>query len=238
MVTKGGHLKYALIDIRKHGCFGSGEYAHRMGGLAQGLLRNNGSRKPVTALDYYNSTVRSTLPFFTRPKLEVEIQPRSLPIESPENLIPQLIRSSDEPYEYTGQTLLVTGKKALIYNLTPSMRFNGFGPHVLEWSRILRNIDPLEGPEPWPFLRGPNHRNLVADESEELAIWAARRTKTGKIYLTLNTHPPVTWKLDDSSGPFVDIDIQFIAENYTDKKPRRYRLNAKSWADLGLTERS
>ncbi len=231
LLTSGGPLKYVEIES---------SIWHNFGFLDSGVVTEaTGTRRFLLALDRYNSVVSMALQsFFIRPSLKVDIQPRSSPITSVERLIPQLAADYDTPFEYIGQSLMVTGKKTTIHSLTANVWLNGAGPYAFSWSRLLRTLDPLLGPEPWPFLAGPSHLSLLPDETTHLPIWAARRTKTGEVYLTLNTHPPKTSRLTELEQPFINIDVQFIAENYTAKKSLKYYLNAKSWDELGLTERS
>jgi hypothetical protein len=64
----------------------------------------------------------------------------------------------------------------------------------------------------------------------------ASRTEGQEPWITLNTDPVIVRKLADLKKPCVDIDIQFIAENYIDRKPRKFRLTSQSWDDLNLAE--
>jgi hypothetical protein len=110
---------------------------------------------------------------------------------------------------------------------------DGRGPYYLNWapkpseqtSENLKRVD------------------LFPEEEAQLPIWYAAKQVFGPekgfpVQLTIASDDVFqSAELDRLENPIIGIAIQFIAENYNDPKPRQFKLNAKSWDELNLTER-
>jgi len=174
--------------------------------------------------------------FLVRPKLVVSVLPRSERLKQNElaGVLPPVAGLPPEDWCYQG--LLVQGKNVPVYKLMPQVSLDGGGPYRISWARTeAETYEPKTG----QMVLRPSHRHidLVPDEQVQLPMWyATRAVGQSKVILTLNTDPVLRFDVDRLKEPYVDFDLKFIGKNYTDKKARRFRLNAKSWDDLGLTE--
>ena len=151
-----------------------------------------------------------------RPRLEISINLERYSAQG-DPQYPEMITS-----ESISQCLNVTAKNNSIRSLAAKVTVDKRDSTYFGWKPSI------------PLPKDTLHIDLVAEEDANLPIWMAHRGAGGDAFVTLNglrSH-----KLSDFTQPKVEIEIQFIGENYTDKKPRKYALNVQTWEKLGLTE--
>jgi hypothetical protein len=135
------------------------------------------------------------------------------------------------------QGLELVAKNATIYKLIPQVWLDGQGPYLISWART--QVESYET-ETRRMTVKPVSRHLdviVPSERVQLPMWYASKSgATSKVSVRLNSDPPMAFPLPLPTEQHVDFDLEFIGENFTDKR-RKYRLNLNSWDELGLTER-
>ncbi len=152
-----------------------------------------------------------------RPRLEISIGNLERHSVQGDPQHPEMITS-----DTISQCLNVTAKNNSIRTLAAKVTVDKSDSTYFGWKPSI--------PPPKDTL----HIDLVAEEDADLPIWMAHRGADGVAFVTLNGVR--SNKLSDFSQPKVEIEIQFIGENYTDKKPRKYAMNVQTWEKLGLTE--
>ena len=162
------------------------------------------------------------------PELEVKIGQRSLGI--PQDLTELLRKEAPSLRTYTYQLLTVKAVRAGIKELMAKAYIDGDGPHYLDWVPKPTEQEP----------QNPKRINLIREEEAQLLIWYAAKSVFGgdkdfPFELTVN-YDAHLFRLAPKRPTDTDITIMFIAENYTDKKPRQFKLHTKSWDDLRLEQ--
>jgi len=255
-------LKYGTISSTKHGIFNKVEAVSRcivnccdcsdrlyLGLFVRGLSQLTGlgyaCLDGLVALkhSYWNGrAVGRAIQFFierhdkklAQPQLEVSIlKPRkySNEIISPDQ--------REKVREVWIQSLLVTARNNAIGRLRVKVSVAGWGSSYFRWGLPLIRIDG----EPESDLEDIFKREiesfvtLVCNESLHIPIYIFLRTETDA-FLQLNTEGHRMIKLSDTIATPVDVEIQFLAQNYTDSEPRRYTLHVESLDKLGLAERT
>ncbi len=171
------------------------------------------------------------------PALEVRVgKGSSAPTSDPVYRMIEAIYGK-KPTAIDSQFLWVKVLRAPIASLGAKVWLDGDGPTYLKWPTTEKTIEPSTGKV--AISESPKFMDFVPEQQEVLIVWMAFRDANGE-YLRLHTDASLGLldlrKLSDSQGR-INVDIQFIGENYTDPSPRRFRINAKSWGDLNLTER-
>lgn len=177
--------------------------------------------------------------FFMRPSLEVVLGQRIQEPEVPE--AESRYGTSPEPKskEIVSQSLLVKAKKQAITKLRAMTWLGDNGAQYFLWPIPQAAIEAgrIRIHEASKYID-----SLVPEEEVRLPIWIARKTDEheeimfyteGQEYA--ETRRWIPFKEFQADRPY-RFEVQFIGENYSDKKPRRFRLNAQSWQSLGLTE--
>lgn len=152
-----------------------------------------------------------------RPKLEVTITERSGEVTRSDSRHPELVTS-----ESANQSLNVKAKNNSISKLGAKVRVDRKGPYYFTWGLSIPSSDDLL------------HANFVEEEEIKLPIWRATKNDKNEVFISLSGLR--SFRLTDFTEPEVNIEVQFIGENYTEKKSRRFKLNVKSWDDFGLTK--
>jgi hypothetical protein len=159
------------------------------------------------------------------------------PHQYPKEVLPADQR--EKVLEVHVQRLLVKAMNGAIRKLRAKVSFGGRTPTYFRWGIPQVRID---GKEPEPsfdqiiFADLDETINLVREEERELPIYLFLKSKEGN-FLKLNTEGHRIMKLNEIEPVPIDVDIQFLAENYTDDKARRFILHVESLDKLGLTER-
>lgn len=156
-------------------------------------------------------------------KTVVKLLPRS---KTPPNLFVE---------ETISQFFNVIARNDSIHKLRVKTKLDGEGPFYFSWARPHTALDLATRRA--TIIASPTHIDLVRDEEVLLGIWMASRSAGQDPWVALNTDPVISRKLLDFKVPYIDLDIQFIAENYTDEKLHLYRLITRSWDEPTLTER-
>jgi hypothetical protein len=108
---------------------------------------------------------------------------------------------------------------------------NDKGPYFLNWAPKASE----------PTSENPKRVDLLREEEVQLPIWYAPKQLFGpekgfRFLLTIPSDDRLfEYELDGREKRTIAIEIQFIAENHTDTKKRRFTLEAKPWDDLCLT---
>jgi hypothetical protein len=175
-----------------------------------------------------NAPVRRGIltPFFIKPKLEVSILEPTLSTTG-------FLASIGKAYAIRFQALLLTARKASIYRLRAKVWLDGYGPMYFSWSNPTTTLDVATGNV--TLSQTNEHMDFVKDESIPLPIWMITYHPLNEATLTLNTEAKIVQPLASLKEPRIDIEIQFIGENYTEKKHHKFRLDAVSWDKVGLT---
>jgi hypothetical protein len=162
-----------------------------------------------------------------QPELEVEIGQRSL--GTPQDLTYLLRKDAPSLRAYRYQCLTVKACEVGVKALMAKTCIDGGRPHFLDWVPKPTEHDS----------KNPKRVDLVPEEEAQLLIWYAAKSAFGPdknfpFEFTLNSEEFFTSDSARLNKTHFDITIRFIAENYTDKEPRHFRLNAESWDTLNL----
>jgi hypothetical protein len=167
----------------------------------------------------------------TAPEIVVNVdQPLAC---EPKNLTHLLRKEVPSLQVYLYQCLTVKARTVTVKSLMAKTWIDGRAPYYLNWA-----------PKPSEQTsENPKRVDLFPEEEVQLPIWYAAKQVFGPkegfpVQLTIVSDDVFeSAELDRLENPIIGIAIQFIAENYTDPKPRQFKLNAKSWDELSLTER-
>jgi hypothetical protein len=181
----------------------------------------------------YQDTANANLPQ-TAPEIVVKISP---PFVCEPRTLAYLLREEVPSLQvYRCQCLTVKATTTTVKSLMAKTRIDDRGPYFLNWAPKASE----------PTSENPKRVDLFREEEVQLPIWYAAKQLFGPekgypIQLTVVSDDVFkSAELDRLEKPTIDIVIQFIAENYTDPKPRQFKLtaklNAKSWDELSLTE--
>jgi hypothetical protein len=232
-------VKYMAMRMYRHGSI---QFAELVPDSISSPVRlagpTNRTRCFLAALASYFTTCEQALQFFRRPKLVVSISQRSNPMDG-KDLGKELGVEIKSTQICLYQGLMVKAERVTIRNLVPKAWLDGEGPYLLSWARPQKTYElPTKKLTLTP---SPKDIDLIPEEEAQLPIWYATTPiptgpeKDASVEVTLNTDPIIRFQLNRLKEPYIDIKLQFIAENYTDKKARKFRLNAKSWDGLCLT---
>ncbi len=129
----------------------------------------------------------------------------------------------------------VTVLQGPIDRLGANIWINGDGPTELLWPSTQKTLDSTGKVTCSP---SPKFLDFVAEQHEPLIVCWAARDETGE-YLWFRTDTPLgpfDLKKMAQEKQYLEIEIQFIGKQYTDKERRKFRLNIRSWDELGLTK--
>lgn len=222
----GGRFKYASINIHRHEQHDTNPASNRLG-----FCNVAGSRNGCRWRSGSNASLRRGLltPFFIKPKLEVSILEPTLGTTG-------FNPSTQKSYAFRFQALLVTAKNASIYRLRAKAWMNGYGPMYFSWSNPSTTLDLATGNV--TLSQTDEHMDFVRDESIQLPIWMTTWRLSEGSRLILNTEAKIVQPLTSLKEQKIDIEIQFIGENYTEKNRHKFRLDAVSWDKAALTKLS
>jgi hypothetical protein len=115
----------------------------------------------------------------------------------------------------------------------------------LSWSKPPKTVEIRRGEVATTLGESPTHLDvLVKNEEIPLTVWMAERLKDTPTTkwadrqetIILNTEEKeIRQPLKAVKESHINIDLYLIGENYTDKKPHKYRLNTNSWDEVSLT---
>lgn len=157
------------------------------------------------------------------PSVEVMIMPRRS--SAPYRVIEEIEHKVPEVVEF--QDLQITVKHAPVKKFQVKVlfddggiRFDGKIAFYLSWG-------------------GSKWIDFLENQTERIDVWLAYKVgDEEKILLNLWAGKPVILLLRElyqRPNPFIDVTLQFIGEGLTDQ-PRNFRLNAKSWETISLTQ--
>jgi hypothetical protein len=163
-----------------------------------------------------------------KPQLDVKIDQRSL--GTPQDLTYLLGKDAPSLRAYLYQCLTIKASKVGVKELMAKTWIDGKGPHILDW--VPKASEQAS--------KNRKRVRLFPEEEAQLLIWYAAKSPFGPdkgfpFELTLNSDDVFTSESAQLKKTHIDITIRFIAENYTDPKERKFRLNIGSWDDLNLT---
>ena len=178
-------------------------------------------------------TVNANFPQ-TAPEIVVKISPPRLC--EPSRLAYLLREKVMSLQVYRCQCLTVKATTITVKSLMAKTWIDDREPYFLNWAPKASD----------PTSENPKRVDLVREEEAQLPIWYAAKQFIGPekgypIQLTLVSDDVFrSVELDRLEKPAIDIAIQFIGEDYTDPKPRHFKLiarpNAETWDELCLTE--
>ena len=135
--------------------------------------------------------------------------------------------------EIAFQALLVSARNNSVSKLRAKVWMDGEGPMYFSWSRPKSTLDVVR--ETVMVSQTSDYMDLVKDEAIPLPVWMAQ--KGDEVILTLNTEAKIVQSLKSIKPPYrIEMHIQFIGENYTDKNRRKFTLLAASWEELSLVK--
>jgi hypothetical protein len=166
----------------------------------------------------------------TAPEIEVKISP---PFVCDPRQLAYLLREEVPSLQvYRCQCLTVKATTAKVKSLMAKTRIDGSEPYFLNWAPKASE----------PTSDNPKRVDLFREEEVQLLVWYAPKQLLGpekgfRFLLTIPSHDRLfEFELGGLEKLTIGIAIQFIAENYTDAKPRQFKLNARAWDELCLTD--
>jgi hypothetical protein len=170
----------------------------------------------------------------TAPEIEVKISP---PLIREPRQLEYLLQKKVPPLQiYLCQWLTIKATTTKVNSLTAKTWIDDEGPYCLNWAPKASE----------PTSENRKRVDLFREEEVQLPIWYVARLLHGPekgypIWLTVVSDDVFrSVELDRLEKPTIDIAIQFIGDNYTDPKPRHFKLSAKpdadTWDEICLTE--
>jgi hypothetical protein len=205
-----------------------------MVGLAQGLLRVNGSGKSVTTLDYYDSTVRSTLSFFMKPRLRAETDIGTAKLDEP-TIVRMIGKTEPQPQfrriRFVNMGIINDGR-TLAQDSTAHIKVRGERGRLLyglRWEKPLTDFDFAA-----PFLqsilaRFPEKADIQAGPGRLLTILFTYDSGS-KAFLT--TDRLRTLEIPSET----DIVLTIGGSNFTAQTLGTFHISIRSWNDIHISE--
>ncbi len=198
-------------------------------------------KQPITALNRYSSSIKLAVSrFFSRPSIEVHLQPVSdsstvIPVAKIAGLTPIYELPSDlmkEERKRKSQSILVRVHGNMIRGCKARLKVGNLYTRYLYWTHPSGiDVSPDKKCDV-----GTITADLTPKEDFLLMLWYADKSKSETTF-TLNVEPSFAVRIDtpNSTPRNLPVDLTFIFEDrQVNKKPYRFIIDLISWASLGV----